>query len=100
VADDNDVNRTVLKRQLTAASTAECAFEVVCVCDGHEAVDAAVLEHYDVILMDIEMPTLNGLQATAKIREWEQERHLAPIPIVGVSGNARQVRSFWQRQRR
>ena len=58
------------------------------------AVDAAMLEQYAIILMDIEMPRMNGLEATAKIREWERQSGLPSIPIVGISGNARQVRQF------
>ncbi|MDR4465305.1 MAG: response regulator [Nitrospira sp.] len=43
---------------------------------------------YDLVLMDIQMPVMNGLAATAAIRTWEQEQHRTPTPILALTANA------------
>jgi CheY-like chemotaxis protein len=44
---------------------------------------------FDVILMDIEMPVMDGIQAASEIRRREAKGHLPHIPIIAVTGNAR-----------
>src|SRR6185295_18078911 len=53
--------------------------------NGVDAVDAASRIAYDVILMDLQMPEMDGLRATAEIRKQPRER---PVPIVAVTANA------------
>jgi len=92
VADDNDINRAVLRRQLTAEFGA--ALTIDCVANGEEAANAVAATTYDLVVMDIEMPILDGLGATRAIRQRETALGLhPPLPIIGLSGNARQVRS-------
>ncbi len=43
---------------------------------------------YDLVFMDIQMPVMDGLQATAAIRQWEQEQQRTPTPIVALTANA------------
>ncbi|HRP70706.1 MAG TPA: response regulator, partial [Turneriella sp.] len=45
-------------------------------------------ENFDLIFMDIVMPELNGLEATAEIRKKEKEKGRPQVPIVALSGNA------------
>lgn len=53
--------------------------------NGNEALQALSNEFFDLVLMDIEMPEMNGLEATRKIRCSKDE--FATIPIIGVSSN-------------
>jgi CheY-like chemotaxis protein len=55
------------------------------VADGRQAVDALAQTDYDVVLMDLQMPVLDGLQATGEIRRQRGER---PLPIIAVTANA------------
>jgi len=83
VVDDNDINRQVLGLILDSAEIEHA--EVV---NGAEAVDAAKTGAFDVILMDIQMPVMDGFEATRLIRAWEVEtgRHRMPILIVSANG--------------
>jgi two-component system cell cycle response regulator DivK len=77
VVDDFDDTRHLLRTWLERKG-----FRVVEAENGMEAVSEAVSESPDLIIMDLEMPELDGLGATRKIRECEQ---LANVPIVAVS---------------
>ncbi len=90
VVEDNLINQTVLRRQLRSSN--QPSFEVAVANNGQEAVDLTEREHFDAVLMDVQMPVMDGLEATRRIRQRERERALQPLPIIGLSGNARQVR--------
>lgn len=64
VADDQPVGRQVAQRLLVA-----CGHEVVAVADGVEAVEAAAAGGFDLVLLDQEMPRLDGIGAAAQIRD-------------------------------
>ncbi|MBK8335320.1 MAG: response regulator [Sterolibacteriaceae bacterium] len=82
LVEDNDVNRFV------AGSMLKClGFVVHDAADGQAAVTAATQRRFDLILMDIQMPVLDGIAATRQIREMERERGLAPTPILALSAN-------------
>ncbi|MBF0213162.1 MAG: response regulator [Magnetococcales bacterium] len=64
---------------------------------GAEAVERVKQESFDLLLMDIEMPVMNGLQATRVIRDWERESGTHPLIIIALSahsmeGEAKQCR--------
>ena len=83
VVDDNLINRRVAKKLLEKSG-----FEVELAEDGEQGVAAFSAGQYDVVLMDVEMPVLNGFGATAKIREYESENGVAPHAVVlGVSAS-------------
>ena len=85
VAEDNEVNRVVLKGIVNKlGSTAEF------VVDGIEAVTYFKENHekIDLVLMDCEMPELDGYQATRQIREFEFEHKLPHKPIIAVTAHA------------
>ncbi|KAJ3322674.1 hypothetical protein HDU76_013834, partial [Blyttiomyces sp. JEL0837] len=85
VVDDNDINRKVLSKQLTKEG-----FVVEQAINGLEAVKKAVQCGYALILMDVEMPVMDGPTAVTHIRQNENQHNLIPVPIVSVTGNARQ----------
>jgi len=77
VVEDNDMNRNLLKRRLVLRG-----YEVVEAQDGAAGVAAAQAEYPDVILMDIQMPILDGWSATRQIRA-SPITHA--IPIIAVT---------------
>jgi len=83
VAEDNPNNRRIVAMVLELA-----AADVVFAENGAEAVDRFQQERFDVILMDLQMPVLDGLSATRQIRALEADRGLTPTPIVALSANA------------
>ena len=56
--------------------------------NGQEAVEKFKEDDYDVVLMDIQMPVLDGYGATKAIREYERENNLSPTPIIAVTAHA------------
>ncbi|MFO7599299.1 MAG: ATP-binding protein, partial [Candidatus Desulfacyla sp.] len=56
--------------------------------NGKEGLDAFVGGAYDLILMDLEMPVMDGYTAAGRIRDWEKERDLAPVPIIALTAHA------------
>jgi CheY-like chemotaxis protein len=84
VAEDNPVNRKVIELMLT-----RLGLTVTCVGDGRQCVEAVRQgEAADLIFMDIQMPVLDGYQATRQIREWEVQQGGARRPIVALSAGA------------
>lgn len=55
---------------------------------GREAVDLWKQGHYDIILMDIQMPEMDGFTATATIRDYEKQNKLDRTPIIGMTAHA------------
>ena len=56
--------------------------------NGQEAVEKFKASKHDIILMDIQMPVMDGIQATKKIREIEIEKRIIPTPIIAITANA------------
>lgn len=79
LADDNAVNRVLNLRMMNALTPNARLIEVV---DGKQAVEQCLQEKFDLILMDVQMPVMDGIEATKQIR-------LIPnyfeIPIIGVT---------------
>jgi CheY-like chemotaxis protein len=57
--------------------------------NGQEALDAvATGGHFDLLLMDMQMPVMGGIEATRRIRELEAHRGWRPLPIIAMTANA------------
>jgi signal transduction histidine kinase/AmiR/NasT family two-component response regulator len=82
VADDNEINRKIV-----AALLEPLGLQLTLVADGREAVDTVASAPFDLVLMDIQMPRLNGVDATREIRAWEQKQSLGRTPILALSAN-------------
>lgn len=66
-------------------------YEVTLAVNGQEAVDAALEQRFDLILMDVQMPEMGGFEATTKIRELEKRYNRGHTPIVAMTAHAIQV---------
>ena len=82
-ADDNATNQLVIRTLLEAFG-----IHPTIVGDGLGAVEAWGAGNFDAILMDIQMPEMDGVAATRQIRRIEAERGLARTPIIAVTANA------------
>jgi signal transduction histidine kinase/DNA-binding response OmpR family regulator/HPt (histidine-containing phosphotransfer) domain-containing protein len=80
LVEDNFVNQKVAVRFLERLG---CTVEVAS--NGAEGVAACQQRHFDVVLMDLQMPVMDGMTATRKIRAWETTGHL---PIIALTANA------------
>jgi len=82
VAEDNAINREVALRQLSKVGYAAQA-----VADGRQAVEAALSGQFDVVLMDCQMPNMDGFEATRAIRKGEM-RSGKRVRIIAMTANA------------
>ncbi len=88
VAEDNSVNQMVIDGILKRLDQSVTLVE-----DGEKAL-RAVQEgtgHFDLVLMDCDMPVMDGISATKHIREWEQKNEKPPIRIVALTAHAVQT---------
>ena len=83
VADDSPDNRMLvqayLKQQPYQLDFAE---------NGQVAIDSVKTKPYDLVLMDIQMPVVDGYEAVRAIRQWESEQHLRPTRIIALTASA------------
>ncbi len=83
IAEDNLINQ-----EIAAAMLEEFELKLDFVDNGQEAVEKVQEKHYDLIFMDLQMPTLNGLDATRAIRELGlTNEHFKKIPIIAMTAN-------------
>jgi CheY-like chemotaxis protein len=81
LAEDHRMNQIA-----TQALLESLGYQVLAVADGAEAVQAYAEGYFDLIIMDCQMPGMDGYQATAQIRRLQAERACARTPIIGLSG--------------
>jgi CheY-like chemotaxis protein len=81
VADDHPTNRRVVELILGDLAC------VRTVNDGREAIEAFAEQPFDLVLMDIQMPVLDGVSAVSEIRRWEAEHNRSRTPIAMLTAN-------------
>ncbi|WKN42637.1 response regulator [Tunicatimonas pelagia] len=83
LVEDNPVNQYVatrfIKKWEASLDTAN---------QGQEAVDKVKQQPYDVVLMDLQMPVMDGYEATKLIRAWEKQKKKNPVPIIALTASA------------
>ena len=89
VADDNEANRKIAQLILQRDG-----FRVDVVENGQLAVEACQQNHYDLILMDIQMPVMDGLTATEEIRKWEKKLKVQSTKLKGKDPDEPSAISF------
>ena len=91
LADDTDVNREII-----GAILAQAGYDVDFACNGEDACQASLGVSYDLILMDVEMPGMNGFEAAARIRA--REGAMAGVTIAALTSTTKlnaQEFSLW-----
>ncbi|MCP5066980.1 MAG: response regulator [bacterium] len=83
IVDDSDDNR-----DLVSAYLANTQHEVDIARDGVEAVAKVQNRTYDIVLMDMQMPRMDGYEATRAIRQWEEESGTGHLPIIALTASA------------
>lgn len=83
VVEDNSVNQKILANMLERFGV-----ETFVVENGEEGVNFFMKYRVDLVLMDIQMPVMDGCQATEKIRQFELENAMTPTKIIAVTANA------------
>lgn len=82
LAEDNEMNRDMLSRRLQRRG-----YDVVIAADGEQAVEKSASEFPDLLLLDIGLPIIDGLEVARRIRSDPQ---LSGLPILGLSAHAMQ----------
>ncbi len=83
VVEDNPVNQAVVKKMLEKAGLSPITAN-----DGVEAMEAMRGEQFDVVLMDCQMPRMDGYETTEAIREREERQGLMRMPVIAMTANA------------
>jgi CheY-like chemotaxis protein len=83
VAEDHPTNQKVVELILESVGVTPVIVE-----NGQLAIDLLKVERFDVVLMDMQMPELDGLSATAMLRAWEVESGTPRTPVIMLTANA------------
>ncbi|NJO03731.1 MAG: response regulator [Bacteroidia bacterium] len=83
IAEDSSVIQNISRKVLEFQN-----FEITSAKDGKEVISKLQKEDFDVILMDINMPKMDGMECARQIRAMEDEKK-AKVPIIAITGNAR-----------
>jgi signal transduction histidine kinase/ActR/RegA family two-component response regulator len=83
VVEDNALNRLIAREMLGALGIATDEAE-----SGEEAIELCLQHPPDLVLMDIQMPGLDGLQTTRRLRALQAENRLSPFPIIALTAHA------------
>ena len=82
VAEDHLLSQKVIRGML-----AKMGLSAEVVANGREALNAVREGNYDIVLMDCEMPEMDGFEATRRIRQWEEQTGRRPIPVIALTAH-------------
>lgn len=82
LVEDNQINQRVFSRQLEMLG-----LDMIVRDDGQKGVDARISGDVDLILMDCQLPTMDGFEATRRIRSWEKKTGAPRVPIIAVTAH-------------
>ncbi|TVP87803.1 MAG: response regulator [Pseudomonadaceae bacterium] len=82
VAEDNAISTKVIRGML-----GKLGLDSQAVANGREALQKVREAHFDLVLMDCEMPEMDGFTAAEQIRQWEQDNHRQPVPIIALTAH-------------
>jgi signal transduction histidine kinase/ActR/RegA family two-component response regulator len=83
VAEDNAVNQTIIEAMLK-----QLGHRALLVANGRQALEALARERFDLVLMDCNMPELDGLEATRQLRAGAAGPHAAHVTVIALTANA------------
>lgn len=83
LVDDSPENRLLVQAYLK-----DTPYEVEMAENGQVAVHRFISDNYDLVLMDMEMPVMDGISATKAIRKWERQNDAKPVPILALTAYA------------
>jgi diguanylate cyclase (GGDEF)-like protein/PAS domain S-box-containing protein len=89
IVDDNELNRDVLSRRL-----GQKGYAVTVACDGPEALARMASDPYDLVLLDVEMPAMSGLEVLGRLRETHTQTQLPVIMVTARTEGADIVEAF------
>lgn len=87
IAEDSPTQRQIIRSVLTREG-----FDVILACDGIEAVTQAFRERPDLVVLDIEMPKMNGYQVCRLLKD---DRRTAHIPVIMLTSRSQETDKFW-----
>lgn len=85
VVDDSTENRDLIALYLGK----ETGLDLVYAADGSQALHRVQTEKFDLVLTDIQMPVMDGIEELIAIREWEEAKQLAKMPIIAITADSR-----------
>lgn len=83
IAEDNEINQKVMRAILEKSG-----IDYLIVSDGEQVLKELKNDQYRLILMDCQMPILDGYETTKIIRKYEQENNQKRCPIIAITANA------------
>jgi len=83
IAEDSSVIQNLTKKILMIQN-----YKIDSAKNGNQVIDMVKNQHYDIILMDINMPMMDGMECTKQIRAMD-DNEKSKVPIVAITGNAR-----------
>ena len=81
--DDNPANLLLVQTLLEGMGAKVAAAD-----SGYAALDAVKTQDFDLVLMDVQMPGMDGRETTEVLRQWESERQCTPLPVVALTAHA------------